>query len=189
MLPVVRTARLRAASRCCARGQTGPRRRAPSADYRRALRRWWWRNWRSRHRHRPGGRCAGSGLAGTSSHDRTSIQRRPSRLIWIVFTRPTTCAVRADLDLPDALQIHPAGARAASGRRHRLWATPHCRTGPLPLNRGYPGFCAGFHPAEEPVERLVQPAQRGLLDSRTTTPPASGRAAPDLRQLRRTDPP
>ena len=32
----------------------------------------------------------GSGLAGTSSQDRTSIQCRPCRSIWIVFTRPCT---------------------------------------------------------------------------------------------------
>ena len=33
---------------------------------------------------------AGNGFVGTSSQDSTSIQRRPWRLTWIVFTRPTT---------------------------------------------------------------------------------------------------
>ena len=50
---------------------------------------------------------AGSGLVGTSSHESTSIQRRPWRLIWIVFTRPCTWRYPANLDLPDTLQIRP----------------------------------------------------------------------------------
>ena len=81
------------------------------------------------------GLAAGAPAADWSArHHRTAPASSAARwrLTWIVFTRPCHAAVQVDLDLSDALQIHPLAARAASGHRHRLWATPRCRTGPCP---------------------------------------------------------
>ena len=58
---------------------------------------------------------AGSGLAGTSSHESTSTQRRPSRLTWIVFTRPSTgrCTVS---EAPAPHTVYAMGRRAGAVR-------------------------------------------------------------------------
>ena len=91
-----------------------------------------------------------------------------------------------DLDLPDALQIHPpllgqpAGAIAVFGPLHRV------KPG-LAFEPRIPRLDArfgGLHSTEEPSKRLIEPAQRGLLTGER--PHRHIRThRPDLSQLRR----
>src|SRR6185312_16508314 len=47
------------------------------------------------------------------------------------FTRPCTARCTWTLTWPMPCR-YTRGCRVASGRRRRLWATPHCRIGPCP---------------------------------------------------------
>ena len=126
---------------------------------------------------------AGIGLAGTSSQDKISIQRRPSRRIWIVFTRPTTSRCALTLTWPTPCRYTrrgvgvPAGAVTVLGPLHTV--EPRLAFEPR-ITRPRPGF----HPPKETLKGPVEPAQRGLLAGER--PHRHIRAhRPDLAQLRR----
>ncbi|MBE5477822.1 hypothetical protein E3G68_005155 [Mycobacteroides abscessus] len=93
------------------------------------------------------------GLAGTSSQERTSIQRRPCRLTAMVFTRPCTwrCTVTFTWPMPCRY------TRSCSGRQRApspsLGHSTESKRA-LPLNRGYPGVWPAFTRRKNPSNAL-----------------------------------
>ena len=143
----------------------------------------WWRNWTiptSTPTWRP---VFGSGLVGTSSHESTSIQRRPRRLIWIVFTRPCTERCKATLTWPTPCRYTRRCWGSQRAPSPSLGHSTRVEPGRA-LEPGVAGFLAALNPPEEPGERLIQGAQRGLLARKRpecliwTRRPGSRSAAP-----------
>ena len=97
---------------------------------------------RSRHRCRPGGRCrqriGRDVITGQHQHPAPPLAFDLDRL------HPTRhLAVQIDLDLADALQIHPFGlGQPASAIT--VFGPLHTVEPALPLNRGYPGLTPGL---------------------------------------------
>jgi hypothetical protein len=95
-------------------------------------------------------------------------------------------AVHVDLDLADALQIHPVSLRQPA-RAVPVFGPFHAVKPGRALKPRIPSHDTGlgrFDPAEKPSERLVQPAQRGLL-ARERPDRLIGACLADLGKLRR----
>ena len=91
-------------------------------------------------------------------------------------------AVHVNLDLPDALQIHPP-LLGQPARAVTVFGPLHTVEPRLSLESRIAGFLPGLDPAEESGERLIQPAQRGLLTRKRPHRLIRARR-PDLGQLR-----
>jgi hypothetical protein len=92
-------------------------------------------------------------------------------------------AMRADFDLPYALQVHTAPVRMPAGAIPILGPDDTVKAADT-LVSGISRLSATFHPAEEPVEGSIQSAQRSLL-TRERPHRQIWAYRPDLAQLRR----
>src|SRR6478672_6613234 len=75
---------------------------------------------------------------------------------------PTHFAVRADLNLPDALQVHPRAVRMPAGAI-TIFGPFNSVEPTAPLEPRIANLPTGFDPSEESIEGFVEPAQRSLL--------------------------
>ena len=102
-------------------------------------------------------RISGYLVTGQDQHPPTALSADLDRL-----HPPPHLAVRGNLHLPDALQIHAVGVRVPTGTVTIFGPLDTVKSA-LALKSWIPWLCAASHPSEKPRETSVKPSQHGLF--------------------------